>query len=203
MPKKIKFLKVIVGICCAWFGLHTVYIVADGLIDHHQNADLAIVLGNKINHDGTLSERLKQRLNQSIELYNQKRIKFILVSGGFGKEGFFEADEMKNYLIQNQIPADRIIVDNQGSDTEKTVQNSIQIMKAKQLSSAITVSQYFHQTRIKQIFHKNGFTKVQSSSPLYFELRDFYSIFREFFAFYLEAVSADANIVLRQNFNYW
>ncbi len=188
MQKKIKVIKWILGILLLWFLSHSIYITIDGLHDKKQNADVAIVLGNKINEDGKPSERLKQRLDQSLTLYHENRVKQIIVSGGLGKEGFWEAEKMKQYLVENNIPTKNIIVDNYGNDTEKTVKNSIRIMNRLKLKTAITVSQYFHQTRTKQLFKKNGVENIESSSPMYFEFRDFYSIFREFVAFYKEAI---------------
>jgi len=188
MNKKFRLIKFIFTILILWFPAHSMYITIDGLNDKKQNADVAIVLGNKINENGAPSERLKARLNQTLELYNRKRIKKIIVSGGLGKEGFWEGTEMKNYLVAHSIPAEKIIVDNYGNDTEKTVKNSIRIMDSLNFKSAITVSQYFHQTRTKKLFKKNGFENIESSSPEYFELRDFYSIFREFVAYYKEAL---------------
>lgn len=179
-----KILKKIIIALLLWFSLHSFYIIYDGLHDKNQNADVAIVLGNKVNEDGTLSKRLEARLNQSIKLFNNKRILKIIVSGGFGKEGFYEGAEMQKYLIKNIIPEDKIIVDNKGITTEATVINSIKIMDSLKYTSAISVSQYFHQTRTKSLFKKNGFQNIESSSPVYFEWRDFYAIFREFFAFY-------------------
>lgn len=184
MKRQFKPLKFISGIFILWFLAHSIYIIADGLNDKMQNADVAIILGNKVNEDGTLSERLKQRLDQGILIYNQKRVKKIIVSGGFGKEGFWEGTEMQKYLVKNKIPNEDIFVDNYGNDTEKTVANSIRIMDSLHLKSAISVSQYFHQTRTKNLYRKRGFTNIESSSPKYFELRDIYAVFREFFAFY-------------------
>lgn len=48
--------------------------------------DLAIVIVNKVNEDGTLSERLKMRLECGLALYKNGRLKKILVSGGYWKE---------------------------------------------------------------------------------------------------------------------
>jgi vancomycin permeability regulator SanA len=50
----------------------------------------------------------------------------------------------------------------------------------------IVVSQYFHLTRTKMLFKKEGLENVSSASPRYFEYRDFYSLFREFFAYYYD-----------------
>lgn len=188
MKSVFTFIKWIFVGLIVWFLAHSIYITIDGLTDKQTNADVAIVLGNKVNEDGTLSERLNARLDKSIELFNQNRVKAIIVSGGLGKEGFWEGKKMREYLIKNQIPTEKILVDNFGNDTEKTVENSIRMMDSLNFKSAISVSQYFHQTRTKKLFRKKGFYNIESSSPDYFEFRDFYSIFREFVAYYKEAI---------------
>lgn len=188
MQNKNHLVKIIFGFLLSWCLIHTLYIIYDGLYDKKQNADVAIILGNKVNKDGTLSDRLKQRLNQGIKLYHLNRVKKIIVSGGYGKEGFWEANKMKEYLLVHKISNENIIVDNNGNNTEKTVENTIKIMDSLHLKSAISVSQYYHQTRIKKLFKKNSFVHIESSSPTYFELRDVYSIFREFIAYYKEAI---------------
>lgn len=187
MHKTFRAVKITFLILISWFLIHSIYITIDGFHDNHTKAEVAIVLGNKVNEDGTLSERLKARVDKSIELYNQHRVKKIIVSGGLGKEGFWEGTKMKEYLVANKIPAGNIIVDDYGNDTERTALNSIKIMHRLHYKSAISVSQYFHQTRIKMLFRKNGFNSIESASPRFFELRDPYSIFREFVAFYVEA----------------
>ncbi|WP_312994428.1 YdcF family protein [Chryseobacterium flavum] len=91
---------------------------------------------------------------------------------------------MKKYLITQNIPSDKIIVDNHGDNTEKTVINTIRIADSLQYTKVISVSQYYHQVRIRKLFKKNNFDYIENSSPSYFEARDVYSVFREFFAYY-------------------
>lgn len=181
MKKNVKYILLLPVF---WFVAHTIYILFDGLDDKGRKADLAVVLGNKINQDGSLSERLKARLDQSIKLYHADRVKKILVSGGLGKEGYWEGNKMGEYLQKNHIPQENIIVDNYGNNTEMTVKNTIRIADSLHFKSIISVSQYYHQTRIKKLFKENHFYTIESSSPDYFEIRDLYSIFREFFAYY-------------------
>ncbi|SFN59845.1 DUF218 domain-containing protein [Chryseobacterium oleae] len=169
----------------AWFLIHSVYIITDGLTNTRRNAELAVVFGNTVNKDGTLSPRLKARLDKAIEIYQDHQVKKVLVSGGFGKEGYWEGNEMKKYLIENRIPSENIITDNHGDTTEKTVINSIKTADSLSYKSIVSVSQYYHQTRIKKLFKRHHFNNVTSSSPSYFEARDAYSVFREFFAYYL------------------
>ncbi|MGU3375455.1 YdcF family protein [Chryseobacterium sp. M5A1_1a] len=183
MLKNILKYTLIITLC--WFIIHSLYITYDGLIETKQKAGLAVVFGNKVNEDGTLSPRLKARLDKSIELYEEKQVKNILVSGGLGQEGHWEGTEMKKYLIKNKIPSESIIVDNFGDNTEKTVVNTIKIADSLKYNKIISVSQFYHQTRIKKLFREHHFENIESSSPKYFELRDLYSVFREFFAYYL------------------
>uniref|UniRef100_UPI00404AB807 YdcF family protein n=1 Tax=Flavobacterium sp. TaxID=239 RepID=UPI00404AB807 len=93
---------------------------------------------------------------------------------------------MKAYLIKNNVPDSLIIVDNYGDNTLATVENTIKLKDSLKFESLIVVSQYFHVTRTKMLFKKHGFQNVSSASPKYFEFRDFYSIFREFVAFYVQ-----------------
>jgi vancomycin permeability regulator SanA len=76
-----------------------------------------VVLGNTVNKDGTLSNRLKARLDKFVELYNKNFCPKISVSGGLGKEGFKGAEIMRLYLLANAIDDKNIIVDNNGNNT--------------------------------------------------------------------------------------
>ncbi len=38
----------------SWFIIHSIYITRDGLKDNLESADFAVVLGSKVNKDGTL-----------------------------------------------------------------------------------------------------------------------------------------------------
>ncbi|RZK34987.1 MAG: YdcF family protein [Pedobacter sp.] len=109
----------------------------------------------------------------------------MLVSGGLGKEGFYEGDKMKAYLIEHKVPDSVIIVDNFGNNTLATVNNTMRLKDSLNFKSLIVVSQYFHLTRTKMLFRKRHFDNVSSVSPQYFEFRDIYSLLREFVAYYL------------------
>ncbi|WP_435526033.1 YdcF family protein [Chryseobacterium indoltheticum] len=186
MKNLIKSLKFIVILIIAWFVIHTIYIVIDGLSDNGKKAEVAVILGNKVNEDGTLSKRLEKRLESGIELYKNHRVKKILVSGGLGKEGFYEGDKMKEFLVKNAIPDSVILVDNYGNNTRLTVENTLKLRSKIKFNSIIVVSQYFHVTRTKKLFKDQGFENVSSISPKYFEWRDLYSILREFPAYYTQ-----------------
>ncbi len=47
-----------IAMLLGWFLVHTVFIVADGLVDEREKGDVGVILGSTVNADGTLSERL-------------------------------------------------------------------------------------------------------------------------------------------------
>ncbi len=179
-----KRLKKIVLFCFLWFLIHTSIISYDGLNNNLTQADVAIVLGNKVNEDGSISVRLEKRLECGLDLFKNGKVKKLIVSGGKGKEGHFEADKMKEYYMKNGISDSLILVDNGGYNTRATVRNTSQFLTKE--SKIIVVSQYYHVSRTKMLYKKAGFKSVQGLSPMYFELHDFYSILREFVAFYTQ-----------------
>ncbi|MDR6969593.1 vancomycin permeability regulator SanA [Flavobacterium arsenatis] len=186
MKNRTRTIKIFISILFLWVCGHLIYITIDGLTDKNTQADIAVILGNKVNEDGTLSERLEKRMECGLALYHSGRVKKIIVSGGLGKEGFYEGDKMKEYLIKHNVPDSIIIVDNLGSNTLATVNNTLKLKDSLNFQSIIVVSQYFHLTRTKMLFRKHHFENVSGVSPKYFELRDIYSLLREFVAYYVE-----------------
>lgn len=181
MRKKLYYFIVLVAI---WFLCHVGYMIWDGFQQSTTKADIAVILGTTVHEDGTLSSRLEQRMLCGLALYQRGLVDKILVSGGLGKEGHQEAEKMKEFLLQHQVPESSIFVDNYGNNTWATVNNTMDLQSRIGFKRIVVVSQYFHITRIKMMFNKLGFYHVQSASPAYFEGRDFYGCFREFIAFY-------------------
>lgn len=179
-----KQLKIVIIFCVAWFGVHIGLIIFDGLTDNIKKADVGIILGNKVEFNGQPSNRLKSRLDKAVELYRKNFFKYIIVSGGIGKEGFDEAEVMRDYLLKNQVPLEVIIIDNKGKNTYLTAVNSKKIMEDLGLKSALIITQYYHITRTSLAFSRVGIEKTHSAHADLFELRDFYSLAREFLGYY-------------------
>ena len=121
-------------------------------------------------------------MDKGIELYKDSLVKEIVVSGGLGKEGYYEGSKMCEYLLQNGIPKKSIIIDNQGNTTTATAIN-FRRMNLK-INSVTVVSQYFHISRCKLAFENEGFKNVKGAHCNYFEPRDVLSTTREFFGYY-------------------
>ncbi|MFM7021867.1 MAG: YdcF family protein [Flavobacteriales bacterium] len=177
-----KCIKIIVLIFVAWFSMHCTIAITDGLVDEEGKSDVGVIFGNTVNPDGSLSARLKARLDKGVELYKNGRVPLLIVSGGLGKEGHYEGTKMHAYLIQKNIPDSCIIKDNKGNTTSATSEN---FKKMNLKAESITViTQYHHITRAKLAFKKFGFENVKGVHADYFEMKDFLAVIREFVAYY-------------------
>jgi vancomycin permeability regulator SanA len=179
-----RFLKYLIIGLGVFIILHIVVSAGIGLHDVVEPTDLIVVFGNTVNPDGTLSARLASRLDAAQVLFDNGYGRYILVSGGLGKEGYDEAKAMAEYLMRHHIPQDYILQDSQGLNTRATIQNTKSIMQEKNLHSVIAVSQYHHIPRILLAFKQAGINNVYHVHAEIRELRDGYAIIREFFAFY-------------------
>jgi len=165
----------------AIFFIQASYLVLDGLHDKLGSADAILVLGSKVKPDVVLSHRLKARLDRGYELYRDGLSHTIIVSGGTGKEGYSEAKVMAADLKSRGVPANDILLDEQGKNTWQSALS----FKRRGFRSVILVSQYFHLTRAKLAFKKVGIVTVYSAhARMRPELREIYSVPREVVAFY-------------------
>lgn len=161
----------------------TAILVAAGLRDNIGKADAGLVLGSKVELDGTPSARLRARLDRTLELYNAGQFPKVITSGGVGKEGFDEAAVMRDYLVARGVPTEHVIVDSDGMTTFASARNMLQIARQQRIKSVLVVSQYFHIPRSRLALHRFGISTVYSAHARIFELRDIYSSFREFFGY--------------------
>jgi len=179
---RVTIFKLVLTICLLWFSIHQVIIIEDGLTDENLKHRFAVVFGTTVHEDGTLSERLKARLVKGVKLYKDSTVSDVYVSGGFGKEGFYEGEKMAEFLIQEGIPDSHIYIDNEGKNTRLTALSFINDFP--DVKSVVVVTQFFHVTRAKLAFEQLNLKNVTGAHPKYYENRDVYSLFREFFGYY-------------------
>ena len=176
MKRRRRRALLFVGVAAALALGGALFITIGGLIEDSSKKDIALVLGNKVNEDGTPSARLVARLDRAITLYEEGRCTLIVVSGGTGREGHDEAE-----VMARNVPGEQVITDGEGVNTWKSAVNARRIANSTGLSdpSIVAVSQYFHLPRCRLSLRRAGFSEVSSSYARFVELRDIYSIARE------------------------
>lgn len=168
----------------AWIFLHSLWVVVDGQRAFTRRADVAIVLGTTAFADGSLSPWLQGRVDEALRLYRNGQVGAIFVSGGIGTSDYPEGDAMRNYLLSNGVPAKDIIVDNLGDNSYLTAANFMEWNRKAHCRSAVVVTSFYHITRSKFIVKRLGMPEVEGASSKYRAWKDWYSLLREFPAFY-------------------
>lgn len=154
-------------------------LAATGLMTGARHADVAVVLGNKVEPGGQPSPRLAARLDRAYDCYAASRCRILFVSGGVDPAGTDEAAAMRNYLLARGVSADRIVVDSAGVDTWATARHASAYMREHGYTRALAVTQYFHVPRTMLALKRQGVAEVGGAYAAFFEMRDLYSVFRE------------------------
>ncbi|HEY0062919.1 MAG TPA: YdcF family protein [Telluria sp.] len=173
-PASKRCFKWTIALVLGSFLLAAIAISTVGLADTVLETDLAVVPGNTVLPNGTVSPRLKGRLDAAVDLFHRKQVRAVLVSGGIGAEGHDEAFVMKNYLVAQGIPAGAIFTDNKGVNTFETARYTAQLVREKGYRPPIMVSQFFHIARLELAMRKHGVSSSGHVHARHFEIRDLY-----------------------------
>lgn len=179
-----RFLRIGVLAGIAWFFLHCLWVVYDGLHRFTGKADVAIVLGNTVFANDSLAIWTQGRVDAALDLYRNGQVKKIFVSGGMATSMYPEGDGMRDYLVCNGVDSNDVIADNYGDNSFLTAKNFVTLNRQQHFSSAVVVTSFFHVTRSKYILRKLGYTNVASEPSQYCTVKDWFYIARDFLAFY-------------------
>lgn len=127
------------------------YIYSD--VDKVPTCYTAIVLGAFVSNSGQFSNFLQDRLDKSIELYQNKKVKRFLLSGDHGRTNYDEVNNMKRYLLKRDVDTCDIFLDHAGFDTYNSMVRAKEIFK---VTDAVVVTQKFHLTRAVYIARAKG-----------------------------------------------
>jgi SanA protein len=109
-----------------------------------EKAPVALILGASVKEDGTPSDALRDRLLIGEELYREKKVEKVLVTGDDGGFRQDEITQMKAFLIERGVKEEDILVDGQGYRTYESCRRAKQELK---LEKVIVVTQRFHMAR--------------------------------------------------------
>lgn len=102
--------------------------------------EVAVVFGAGL-WDGEPSPYLAHRLDAAAKLYDEGRVKVVLVTGDNSRKDYDEPDAMRAYLIRHGVPDARIVSDYAGFDTWDSC---VRAKKIFGVDEAVLISQGFH-----------------------------------------------------------
>lgn len=181
LPKVLRrTIMVIVSIALVFFVSVEAMIASQLKAKGDKGLDYIIVLGALVNEDGP-SSITAARLNSAIQYLEDNPDTKCIVSGGQGfNEPWSEAEGMRRYLEEKGIDADRIIMEDQSTNTIQNISYSMKLMDKDNPRVGIVTSN-FHVYRAVKIAKKQGLKEVCGIAgyvvPVYLPS----NMFREFF----------------------
>jgi uncharacterized SAM-binding protein YcdF (DUF218 family) len=126
--------------------------------DEARPADVILVMG-AAEYRGHPSPVYKLRLDHAVGLYQQHLAPYIMTTGGPGGDpSFTEGGVGRSYLIDRGIPAESIVVEDEGETTAYSLSAASEILRRMGLHSCIIVSDGYHLFRVKRILQREGFS---------------------------------------------
>lgn len=143
-----------------------------------QKTEVGLVLGAKV-HGKNLSHIFKDRLDAALELYNNKKINKILVSGDHGTKNYDEVNAAKEYLLSKGVKGEDIFLDHAGFDTYDSIYRAKEVFG---INDVIIISQNFHLARALYIAFNLDINTQGFSADLHKYVSEERNNLREFFA---------------------
>jgi uncharacterized SAM-binding protein YcdF (DUF218 family) len=133
--------------------------------DEAQPADIIVVLG-AAEYRGRPSPVLEARLNHALFLYLRGLAPLILTTGGAGGDPVYTEGEVgRAYLSRRGVPSEAILVEPEGESTAQSIAAVGEIMKRRNLTSCIVVSDGYHIFRVKKMLEETGIKVYGSPRP--------------------------------------
>ncbi len=125
---------------------------------------VALLLGtNPLNRLGRPNTYFSTRIKTAAELYCAGKADYILASGDNHSKGYDEPTAMRDSLIANGVPSDRIVLDFAGFRTLDSVVRAKEIFGCDSLT---IISQTDHNSRALYLAESNGIDAIAISAPI-------------------------------------
>ncbi len=116
-------------------------------MDDLEEVELICMFGYLVYEEGSLAPTTIKRASKTLELAQRFPQAEIMVSGGAVNSPYVESAGIKNWLIDQGVDADRIIIDPFAKDTVGNIQAFCDAIKQKDLDQVVIVSSMDHLPR--------------------------------------------------------
>lgn len=144
-------------------------VAPDGLPEKDTHA--FIVLGFALKSDGTMEDELIGRLEVALDSAKKYPDSYVLVTGGVEKNGWTEGDRMHDWLVEHGLSEDRIIVENESSDTVENASFSFDYLyNDYDIETVSLISSQYHIKRASIFYYTMSLLKAKEyeTAPIAF-----------------------------------
>jgi len=155
----------LVGLVVGYYLLSLYQVWSTGNGDGARPVDAVIVMG-AAQYDGNPSPVLAARLDHVVDLWSQGIAPLVVVTGGKRPEDrFTEAEASAAYLVERGVPADAVILEDDGATTYESLQGVSEILGERDLDEVLIVTDPYHSLRSRIIAEDLGLQAWVSPTP--------------------------------------
>lgn len=158
----------LITVIIAWL-VSAVSVLLWGARDRARASDAIVVLG-AAQYVGRPSPVLRARLDHALDLWQRGLAPRLIFTGGTGVgDTTSEAAVSRNYALKHGVPDTAILMENEGRTTRESLAAVSAIMHARQMRTAILVSDPFHMLRLRILSTQYGvdaYTSPTKTSPI-------------------------------------
>lgn len=152
----------------AWT-VSAIAVITWGSRDGARTSDAIVVLG-AAQYVGRPSPVLRARLDHALDLWQRGLAPRLIFTGGIGPgDTTSEAAVSRVYALRHGVPDTAILMENEGRTTRQSLAAVSAIMRARQMRTAILVSDPFHMLRLRVLSSQYGVeasTSPTQTSPI-------------------------------------
>jgi uncharacterized SAM-binding protein YcdF (DUF218 family) len=159
---------VLITVIVAW-SVSAASVLLWGARDRARTSDAIVVLG-AAQYVGRPSPVLRARLDHALDLWQRGLAPRLIFTGGTGVgDTTSEAAVSRIYALKHGVPDTAILMENEGRTTRESLAAVSAIMHARQMRTAILVSDPFHMLRLRILSTQYGvdaYTSPTKTSPI-------------------------------------
>lgn len=158
----IRVFLVVLVLIVGYLGFNFFEVYAQLDTDSRGPGDAIVVLG-AAQYDGTPSPVLERRLNHALTLWHEGAAPRIVTTGS-NQQGdrFTEGYSGFEYLLEEGVPEAALLLVADGASTWEQLAATARVLRDRDLSSVVVVSDPYHSLRVAQIAGETGLTAFVS-----------------------------------------
>ena len=128
----------------------------EGRVDTATPSDALVVLGARVDADGSPSPTLRARVEHAVALYRQGLAPKLVFSGGVGDFGDSEARVSRRLALSLGVPAAACLLEEQSHSTAQNAAFTAMLLQRHSLRTVIVVTDPYHLPRALRLFAREG-----------------------------------------------
>ena len=131
------------------------------------NADAIVVLGGGVVGECAPNMNSLWRAVHGVRLFRAGRAPMFVITGGSGNEGCPVANAIMHIASEMGVPDDKMFIERQAHSTRENAALTTPLLRARQVSRVLLVTDRLHMRRAKGSFEHQGFIVEPVSVPIY------------------------------------